>query len=101
MMAMLSAAGVEWVLGGTGTSSEGSRFVWLNAMRAAQVAGADPLTLVTRDAASFLGLPAHGLVRRGAAADVVLWSADPQEPTARVVRVYVDGKVVYEGEQGE
>lgn len=59
-------------------------------------AGLDPLALLTRDAAGFLGLEQQGVIRPGSLADVVVWSGDPREPGASVQRVMIDGRIAYE-----
>lgn len=92
--AALDAAGVDWVVGSG--DAGGTRFILQNAMLAtSHGSDTDALHRVTRDAAAFLGLPDHGVVRRGAAADLVLWSADPLEAGATVVAVMVAGEVVH------
>lgn len=100
-MHQLSEAGVRWVLGTGGPNS--SRFVLFNAQMAAARSDADPLSLVTRDAAAFLGLDDTGVIRRGARADLVMWTDDPMTPGATVAGVWVNGKTAWQpaGEDSE
>lgn len=57
--------------------------------------GLDPTTALsglTGGAAGLAGLPgARGTITPGAAADVVLWTGDPVEPSSRALRVWVGG----------
>jgi hypothetical protein len=100
-MHQLTGAGVRWVLGTGGPNS--SRFVLFNAQMAAARSDADPLSLVTRDAAAFLGLDDSGVIRRGARADLVMWTDDPMTPGASVAGVWVAGKTAWQpaGEDSE
>lgn len=95
--AVLTDAGVKWVVGSGVNDGLSSRFVLLNAqMVAANVSDVDPLRMVTRDAAEFLGVgDRFGRLAPRRAADVVVWSGDPLAAGSRVERVYVDGKLVY------
>lgn len=94
---VLTDAGVKWVVGSGVNDGMNSRFVLLNAeLVAANVGDADPLRMVTRDAAEFLGLgDRFGRLGPRRTADVVLWTGQPLEAGSRVERVYVDGKLVY------
>jgi imidazolonepropionase-like amidohydrolase len=96
--AVLSAAGVRWVVGSGGQTAAGARFVALNAQLAAAHNRADnPLKAVTADAADVLRVGGKiGRLRPGLLADFVLWSADPSDPAAKVLRVYVGGELVYQ-----
>jgi len=93
----LTEAGVKWVAGSGVRDGMGSRFVLLNAqLVAANVKDADPLQMVTRDAAEFLGVgDRFGRLAPRRAADVVVWAGPPLEAGSRVDRVYVDGRLVY------
>lgn len=95
--AALSAAGVKWALGSGATDQAAGRFVLFNAqMLAAHVPGIDPLSLVTQDAADFLGLgDRFGRLQPRRPADLVVWSSHPLEAGSRVQRVYVDGRLVF------
>jgi imidazolonepropionase-like amidohydrolase len=95
--AVLSEKGVEWHVGSGGGDPLGSRFVLMNAeLTGAQVEGKDALTLVTTDAADFLGVGEKmGRLSPGRAADFVVWSGDPLDPASRVDEVYVGGELVY------
>jgi len=95
--AVLSEAGVMWVAGSGASDGAKSRFVLLNAqLVAANVSGADPLRMVTRDAAEFLGVgDRFGRLGPRRAADVVVWTGPPLEAGSRVERVYVDGKLMF------
>jgi imidazolonepropionase-like amidohydrolase len=102
--AVLSAAGVRWVVGSGGRapsggwSAAGARFVAFNAqLAAAHNRADDPLKGITADAADALRVGGQiGRLRPGLLADFVLWSADPADPAAKVVRVYVGGDLVYQ-----
>ena len=93
----LTEAGVKWVVGSGVSDRMSSRFVLLNAqMVAANVKDADPLRMVTRDAAELLGVGERfGRLAPRRAADVVVWTGQPLEAGSRVDRVYVDGRLVY------
>lgn len=95
--AVLAEAGVKWVVGSGARNRMDGRFVLLNAeLVAANVSDADPLRMVTRDAAEFLGVgDRFGRLGPRRAADVVVWTGQPLEAGSRVERVYVDGKLVY------
>jgi imidazolonepropionase-like amidohydrolase len=78
-----------------------SRFVLANAQLVAQQSDADldPLKLVTADAADFLAIADKvGRLRQGLAADLVLWTGDPLDPSSRVKEVYIGGELVYRNE---
>lgn len=95
--ATLSEAGVSWTIG-SGTIAGRARFLAQNAQLAAAHNGiADPLKLVTADAADMLKVDRHiGRLRPGMLADFVVWSGDPLDPATEVLRVYVGGVLVYE-----
>lgn len=95
--AVLSENHVEWHVGSGGGDTLGSRFVLLNAaLTAPQIDEKDALTLVTTDAADFLGVGDKiGRLAPGRAADFVVWSGDPLDPASRVEEVYVGGELVY------
>ncbi len=94
----LSAAGVRWVAGSGAETAASARFVALSA----QLADADgrdgkPLKSVTADAADTLRVADRiGRLRPGLLADFVVWSTDPLDPAAKVLRVYVGGTLVYQ-----
>jgi imidazolonepropionase-like amidohydrolase len=96
--AVLSAAGVHWVVGSGGQTTAAAQFVAFNAQLAAAHNHADnPLKVVTADAADALRVGGQiGRLRPGLLADFVLWSADPSDPAAKVLRVYVGGDLVYQ-----
>lgn len=104
--ARLAAAGVE-VYFGSGPGREGASPTRHLALRAAREAGHGfdndaALTVLTSGAARLLGLEARiGRVRRGLSADLVLWSAHPFAPGARVERVFVGGVEVYRADDAE
>jgi imidazolonepropionase-like amidohydrolase len=55
------------------------------------------LRAVTAAPAEIMGLPEHfGTLAAGAAADLVVWSAEPFDPASRPLLVMIDGQVVYE-----
>ena len=57
---------------------------------------ATALAAITSNPASFLGLDARvGAIRTGLDGDVVLWSGDPLDTTARAERVFITGTEVY------
>ena len=54
------------------------------------------LAAITTNPASFLGLDAQvGAIKEGLDGDVVLWSGDPLDTTARAERVFITGTEVY------
>ncbi len=95
--AVLTEAGVKWALGSGGGEGAAGRFILLNAqMLAANAPAIDPLRLLTRDAAEFLGIgDRFGRLEPRRAADLVVWSGHPLEAGSRVQRVYVDGRLVF------
>lgn len=95
---LLSQAGVRWTVSSGGHSASAGRFVSLNAQLAAMHnrEASDWMRLVTTDAASILGLSRRfGRLMPGAAADFVVWSGDPVDPSSIVELVVVGGKEVY------
>jgi imidazolonepropionase-like amidohydrolase len=63
---------------------------------------ADAVTLVTSEAARFLGVEKDiGRLAPEMNADIVVWSDHPFAPGARVVRVFVGGRQVYRAEDLE
>lgn len=99
---VLNDASVDWVVGSGATSGSLSRFILMNAQVAARHAGDDtePLELVTADAADFLGVADRiGRITRGRAADLVMWSGDPNDAGSRVMRVFVNGTEVYTADE--
>ncbi len=64
--------------------------------------GLDPAAArraLTSDAARIAGVADRlGSIERGRAGDLVVWSADPLRPDARVLAVYVQGRRVYAAE---
>jgi len=96
---LLSQAGVRWTVSSGGHSASAGRFVSLNAQLAAMHnrEASDWMRLVTTDAASILGLSRRfGRLMPAAAADFVLWSGDPADPSSIVELVVVGGKEVYQ-----
>lgn len=87
----------RWGLGSGIEGNRNARFLLLEAASAksASTLNLDPLRLLTRTAADLLGQPSLGRIRKGARADLVLWSGDPLQPRARVVRVIVGGETVF------
>lgn len=98
--AILTDAGVQWAVGSGARDGMSGRFVLLNAqMLAAHADDVNPLALVTRDAAEFLGVgDRYGRLAPRRAADVVVWTGHPLEAGSRVSRVYVGGRLVYRDE---
>ncbi len=96
--AVLSAAGVRWVVGSGGESALAARFVAINAqLAAAHSPGLDPLGPVTAAAADTLRIDGQvGRLRPGLLADFVLWSGHPSQPASKVLRVYIGGALVYQ-----
>ncbi len=98
---LLRDAGVAVHVGSAG-GRDAARFPLFAAqLAAARGAVGDPLRTVTSDAAKFLGLQDKiGSIRKGNAADVVLWSGDPRDPMSTVDTVFVGGRVAYEAKKG-
>jgi imidazolonepropionase-like amidohydrolase len=93
---ILDESGVSWHVGSGGLESNRSRFILLNALLAHEDFDR-ALRSVTADAAEALRVSDRiGRLRPGLLADFVVWSADPREPTARVLQTYVGGTLVYE-----
>ncbi|MGI9013207.1 MAG: amidohydrolase family protein [Phycisphaerales bacterium] len=93
-------AGILWAIGSGASRDGGGRFLLAQAELAAQ-AGDDmvALELVTARAADFLALGDQiGRIARGCSADLVFWSKDPSDPSARVEKVYIEGKVAWQRE---
>lgn len=88
----LAEAGVEVILANFDThNARALRQAAGNAVRE----GLDPATAlraVTRAPALAFGLADHGVLRRGAAADVVVWSGDPFELSTAAERIFVGGR---------
>ncbi len=102
--AVLSEAGVKWALGSGAADGAQGRFVLFNAqMLASSAPEVDPLTLVTTEAAEFLSVSdRYGRLEPRRAADLVVWSGHPLEAGSRVLRVYVDGRLVFrDGESAQ
>lgn len=101
---VLSAAGAGWVVGSGAENPATARFVALNSQLATARGGRnDPLLTVTAKAADALRAADQiGRLRPGLLADLVLWSADPLDPAAKVRQVYVGGVLAFEAtEQAE
>ncbi len=97
--AVFDRTGITWCVGSGAETPELARFVLPNALLASAYAGGpDALRLVTVRAAAMLRTPQIGVLARGAMADFVVWSADPRDPAARVLQVYVGGKEVYKAQ---
>lgn len=62
-----------------------------NAVRAG-LAGDSGLAAITSRPAALLGFPDRGVLRPGAAGNVVVWTGDPLEVTTTVARVFVHGR---------
>jgi imidazolonepropionase-like amidohydrolase len=102
--AALAEAGVKWTVGSGASSRSASRFVGLNAQLAAghDARIGDWLEIVTVRAAQVLGIADRvGRIRRGARANLVIWSGRPGDPDARVEQVYVDGTLAYRAPEGD
>lgn len=57
----------------------------------------EALKAITASAAELIGIADQvGVLEPGKAADLVIWSAEPFDPTSRVWLVMIDGQVVYE-----
>ncbi|MGE3166491.1 MAG: hypothetical protein AB7O52_16445 [Planctomycetota bacterium] len=93
--AMLRESGVSVGVGSGGVDATRSGFVLLAAQRAGRLGESTPLDRVTSEAAALLRIGDHvGRVRAGCFADLVLWSADPTDPSARAEVVIVGGRIV-------
>ncbi|MEL7472425.1 MAG: hypothetical protein AAGK04_03840 [Planctomycetota bacterium] len=91
-IAALDEAGVDWYVGTGSDRSNASRGLL---MASQQLSPDGALTRATRGAGRLLRLDGPvGRVGRGAT-DLVLWSGDPRSPASRVMRVWLDGEVVY------
>jgi imidazolonepropionase-like amidohydrolase len=96
--AKLSKAGIRIALTPAGASGRESRFVLENAAAAAGygLTQQAALSAITLDAARILGVADRvGSLAPGKDADIVVLSADPWDPAARVQKVFVNGEQVY------
>lgn len=95
----LAEAGVKVALGsGPGAGDGPTRHLALAAARAvgAGLDEARAFQMITGDAADVLGLSDQvGRIAPGLSADLVIWSAHPLSPGARVERVFIRGREVY------
>ncbi|MCW3051535.1 MAG: amidohydrolase [Chthonomonadales bacterium] len=98
--ALLAKAGVTVALT-TGTrSGQASRFLRENAALAAGfgLSSAAALRSITLSAAEVLGISDRvGSIQAGKDADLVILSASPWDPAAKVERVFINGAQVYSG----
>ena len=105
--AVLTKAGVPWIVGGGTANETSARFILQNAQLAVgRGGGVDPLKMVTADAADAIKAGDRiGRLRPGLMADLVLWSGDPCDPASTVRQVYVGGTLMYQAvedaEKGE
>ena len=98
----LTKAGVRWTVASGAADPLAARFVGLNAQVAAGYAGVDWMKTVTIDAARILGISrSAGRLARGMAADLVVWSGDPNDPASIVERVYIGGKLAYQAPEAK
>ncbi len=96
--AKLSRAGIRLALTPAGESGRASRFVLENAAAAAghRLLREKALLAITTDAAQILGVgDMLGSIAVGKDADLVILSAPPFDPAAKVEQVYVNGERVY------
>ncbi|TWT42264.1 hypothetical protein RAS1_33940 [Phycisphaerae bacterium RAS1] len=97
-LSVLLKSKVKCYLGSGPSADEAAPTLSLRAARAV-ADGLDAnlaLKLLTADAAEFLKLSRKlGRVAPGLSADLVVWSAHPLSPTARVERVFIAGSEVY------
>ncbi len=94
LAAELDRAGISWYFGPGPVVQE----LWDEAGRVARGSDRDVVQMLTRDSIQFLQLSRRqGRLGRGAPADLVIWTADPtSDPSARVDRVLVAGKTVFQ-----
>ncbi len=103
-LAALREAGVS-VYFGSGPDPSGTSATQHLALAAARTVSrglpeADALPMLTSRAAALLGIDKEvGRVAQGLSADLVLWSHPPFDPQARVERVWIAGREVYNAEQ--
>lgn len=92
--ALLVAAGVEVILSTHATHhARGLRQVAGNAVRGG-LPHAAAVRAITEAPARVFGQPDRGVIRPGAAADLVLWSGDPLELSSRAEAVWIGGDAV-------
>jgi imidazolonepropionase-like amidohydrolase len=94
-------SGVRAVVG-SGGEPKRTRFAAMNAQLASSHVAASPedeplqwLRWLTVEAAEVLGLEHRGRLRKGAHADLVIWSGDPGHPATRVDQVMIAGEMAY------
>lgn len=98
--ALLVKAGVKVALTSMARSGSASRFLRENAALAAGfgLAPADALRSITLSAAEILGVSDRvGSIQSGKDADLIVLSASPWEPGAKVERVFINGVQVFTG----
>lgn len=97
-LGVLLKSGVTCYFGSGSSSDAASATLALQAARAVSdgLDSHQALRRLTADAAAFLKLEKKiGRVAPGLSADLVIWSAHPFSPTARVERVFIAGDEVY------
>jgi len=98
--AFLAKAGVTVALTTGARSGQASRFLRENAALAAGfgMSSAAALRSITLSAAEVLGISDRvGSIQAGKDADLVVLSASPWDPAAKVERVFINGAQVYSG----
>lgn len=96
------AAGIDAYLGSGLSEVTPQLAVRAAAAVAAGLPERDALPLITSKAATLLGVDEEiGMIEGGHSADLVVWSAHPFAPGAKVERVYVAGELVYDIEDAE
>lgn len=94
---LLREAGVRLGVGSGAGDETSARHVLIDSQRVGKIPDSSPLARVTHEAASLLRVANQiGRVRAGLLADLVLWSADPDELTTRVDLVIVGGRIAYD-----
>lgn len=100
--AVLNNEGVLWTIGSGAAYNSDARFISFQAqLTSAHGAGNNWLRTITSKASDILEVSNRiGRIAPGLLADLVVWSSDPGDPSARVEKVFVRGRLAYDRSKG-
>lgn len=100
--AVLNNEGVLWTIGSGGRYNSDARFIAFQAqLTSAHGAGNNWLRTITSKAADILEVSNRiGRIAPGLLADLVVWSSDPGDPSAKVEKVFVRGRLAFDRSRG-